>query len=391
MIIASGITALGTQIRLVPFWKKNRRSFFSFFILFSIPPPLPLPPPANNMKAAVFLCLIACVLATAFAAPLTEKSYQFLFTKFTQQYEKSYEMNDVFSRYQTFKSNLDLIMAHNAQSNQTFSMGVNQFADFSATEFNTLMGLRNVKGQAIAQPAPCPFAAKNATAGNYVDWVAKNVLTPVKDQAQCGSCWAFSANGCTEARFSIKNNLSGSQVPDLAEQQLVDCVNSSFDPSFISEGCNGGLMSEAHKYTSKVGVCATADYPYTARNGACKSNSCKSAIPLGGVQSKSTGEAELIQNLQSGPVSIGIAASSSAFQFYSNGIVTTCTDRSLNHGVVATGYGFDIDTGLEFFDIRNSWGSRWGNKGHLKVATIAAKGYAQCGVATSPWDSIINF
>lgn len=325
------------------------------------------------MKAFLFV-VIACLIAATMAAPLSEESYQYLFTKFVAQYNKKYETNSVFERYNIFRQNLDLIMSHNARPSSEFKMGINFSADLTATEFSQMMGLKVSTKPQVAAPAPCPMAQMPKI--EYIDWRTKNVINPVKNQQSCGSCWAFSAACPLEAM----NKLNGGELYDLAEQQFVDCVNSDFDPSFISEGCNGGLMSEAVKFAAKNGVCQTSEYPYTARDGVCKT-SCQTVVQPKTVK-ELKGDAALQQAVLQGPVSVGLAASSSAFQFYSSGVVSSCTDRSLNHGVVLVGIAQDEASGADYYIIRNSWGASWGYKGHIH---LSVKGN-QCGLGTSPWD-----
>lgn len=339
------------------------------------------------MKSTLFAVLAAFVAASVVTAgtTLSEEQYQFLFTKWVQTHGKNYETtNSLFSKFSTFKANVDLIIAHNSNPNETYKMAINKFADLTAEEFEQQMGLKaNEKkfssAKTVSAPrvdTPCP--AMNKANNRNIDW-SKGFLPPVRDQGQCGSCWAFSAVGTLAGAWAAHHD--GEQLPTLSEQQMVDCVTSSFDRSYISEGCEGGLMSEALDYVSKAGLCADADYPYTARDGACKSSSCKSRVEIRGYK-EVHGDAEFVAEIQKHPVAIGIAASSSAFQFYSSGVVKTCRDRGLNHGVVLAGYF--PEEAEPYYYVRNSWGSNWGDKGHIRLSTQGN----QCGVATSPWDVV---
>lgn len=340
---------------------------------------------------SVFAVLAAFVVASVSAGSiLSEDQYQFLFTKWVQQHGRSYETtNDLFTKFSTFKANVDLVIAHNAKSDETYKMAVNKFADMTSDEFESMMGLKTNKVQLskknnkkVAHPKAAPCTNNSTTTANKnIDWT-KGFLPAVRDQGQCGSCWSFSATGAIAGGYAAANE--GKQLPTLSEQQFVDCVNSDYDSSFISEGCDGGLMSEAMQYASVEGQCADADYKYTARTQVCKAKDCKSQVKVAGYE-EVHGDDEFQTQIYNAPFSVGIAASSSAFQFYSSGVVTKCTDRSLNHGVVLAGYFPEEQQ--PYYYVRNSWGSNWGDAGYIRLSSTGN----QCGLATSPWDVIAKF
>lgn len=139
------------------------------------------------------LLVVAVIIAMVAAAPLSEDQYQFLFTRFVQTYDKQYESNDFFSRYNAFRSNLNKIVAHNAQ-NASYTMAVNKFADLSEVEFMKLMGFRPKISTQVQQQQSQPCAlANNNLKYDYVDWRTKNVLNPIKDQQSCGSWYVLRA------------------------------------------------------------------------------------------------------------------------------------------------------------------------------------------------------
>ena len=179
-------------------------------------------------------------------------------------------------------------------------------------------------------------------------------MTPVKDQGQCGSCWAFSTVAAIEGAFAIK--YGGSPLSSFSEQQVVDCDTNQ-------SGCNGGWPAEAMSWVTTDGGLASEDgYPYTATdNGGCKSSSVTkdtrsetaSVVQIGNTK------AALQAALDKGPVSITLAASSNTFQLYTGGVLNDAQGcgTTVDHAVTAVGYGTDSATGLEFIKIKNSWGT----------------------------------
>ena len=176
--------------------------------------------------------------------------------------------NELLYRTKIFMAFLEKMEKHNADPSQTYKMGVNQFSDLTQMEFvNTYLG-------EFADPNPSAPLTQEVNAGfnGDIDWRKEGVVTSVKNQGQCGSCWAFAATAVHES-WQVQKNKEPNTI-NLGEQQLVDCSG-----SYGNMGCNGGLASSAQKYIRDHGQVEESSYPYTAKNGACKTNSGSYTIP----------------------------------------------------------------------------------------------------------------
>jgi len=291
-----------------------------------------------------------------------EDASQQAFFAFVKEFNKQYPTEEVFDRYNTFKANLELIHAHNA-GNSGWEMGVNQFADLTPAEFKNYLGLRPRDNSYIRSKNIAPLTDAPA---NDVDWVSKGAVTPVKDQAQCGSCWAFSTTGSVEGAVQVATG----RLTSVSEQQLVDCAGSAGN-----QGCNGGLMDDAFNWiVSHRGIGSESSYPYTARDGTCRD--VPSVSTISGYKDVQQGsETALMNALQTQPISIAIEADQSSFQMYRSGVFKGPCGTQLDHGVLLVGAG--TDGGVDYWRVKNSWGASWGDNGYIRII----RGQNMCGLS----------
>jgi len=302
------------------------------------------------MRVVIVALLVACVVARM--APLSEVEYQRQFVQYVEDFSKSYNADEMFSKYNTFKYWVDFVRDHNTNNNATWEAGINEFSDMMPAEFAKIY-LSGLLPTAPAEPA---VEFDISALPNDVDWRGKAV-TPVKNQGQCGSCWAFSATGAMEGYSATKKG----SLPSLSEQQLVDCAGSSGN-----QGCNGGWPNKAINWNAQKGSCSEASYPYTGRGGSCKQ--CTSVFKPSGARTGS-GESSLVSQLNSFPVSVCLDASG-GFQSYKGGVFNGPCGTQLNHAVLAVGYT------SAYLIVKNSWGTGWGSGGYIYMA----RGKNLCGV-----------
>ncbi|XP_017402645.1 cathepsin L2 [Cebus imitator] len=323
------------------------------------------------------LILAAFCLGIAYAAPKFDQNLDTQWYQWKATHRRLYSTNEEGWRRAVWEKNMKMIELHNGEYSQGkhgFTMAMNAFGDMTNEEFRQVMiCFRNQKhknGKVFRGPLLLDLPKS-------VDWRKKGYVTPVKNQKQCGSCWAFSATGALEGQMFRK---TGKLVP-LSEQNLVDCSRHQGN-----QGCNGGFMNYAFRYVKENGgLDSEASYPYEAKDGICKYKPENSVANDTGFVVIPNHEKELMKAVATvGPISVAVDASHSSFQFYKSGIYfeQKCSSKNLDHGVLVVGYGVEGANSKDnkYWLIKNSWGPEWGLNGYIKIAKDKNN---HCGIATS--------
>ncbi|KAK3431584.1 zingipain-2 [Eucalyptus grandis] len=271
-----------------------------------------------------------------------------------------------------FKKHLQFIEDFNASGNRTFKLGINQFSDLTDDEFiqshTGYLASKQVKSRrnaSLSQQYPSGDVPES------IDWVEKGAANPIKDQGQCGSCWAFSAVAAVEGITQIKSG----KLPVLSEQQLIDCDTKN-------NGCEGGLPDDAFQYIiQNQGITSEDTYTYQERDGTCDSTKeAQQVAQITDFADVQPGEDKLLKVVAQQPVSVGIAASGQEFRHYSGGVFNGDCGEQLDHAVVVVGYGTSEEG--KFWKIRNSWGESWGEDGYMRIQRGGESSYGLCGLAS---------
>jgi len=326
--------------------------------------------------------VLSALAAVAVAGNVRDRSYyQGKFYEWLSQFKVDIANGEQFTHFlDNFAANDDLINAHNAKANVTYTLGHNKFSHMNLDEWRSYVNLGLQKPKELVPPTAILSGSDPSELPADIDWVGRGGVTDVKDQGQCGSCWSFSSTGALEGRYF---NHAGKLV-SLSEQNLVDCDLITNGGSDL--GCHGGLMDSAFAWTQKNGgLCLEAEYPYvsgtTLKAGTCVDSKCqKYAAPIG-YTDVAASDADLMTALQGGPVSVAIEADQTSFQLYKSGVFSGECGTSLDHGVLAVGYGHD---GLDYYKVKNSWGSSWGEGGYIRIQRGNPQAGGLCGILNGP-------
>lgn len=316
------------------------------------------------------LTLLLGLAVTDSTASIAEEA-DWKWAQFKDIHGKSYgNEGEEMHRRSIFEKNLADIIDHNQLFSKglvTYSKAVNRFTDMDITEVigGGLLAPNFTSGEVYVPGGNLEIEPK--------DWRSvPGVVTPVKDQGDCNSCWAFAVTGAMEGQWALRNYRSFS----LSEQQLIDCSS-----RYGNQGCVGGLMSYAYSYIHGAGGLETEQsYPYRGKDMSCSFDKQKAVANLNGFQYIIRGlESDLTDAVAHiGPVAASVMATEN-FKSYHGGVFVdpTCNTYDLNHGVLVVGFG--EAAGLPFYILKNSWGTKFGESGYMRMA----RGHNNmCGIAS---------
>ena len=350
------------------------------------------------MMKVLLLSLVGVVASVEVSSGLAEWGLREHFKSFEVKFAKVYAtLEEREMRFVKFVENLEDVVTKNGalrEKGLDEVHGITKFSDWTSEEFEKM-----VHGVTKGHLEKAPLVVQNATVAvptvkltpASFDWRDKNVVTPVKDQGRCGSCWAHSAAEAIESQLAMH----GGPLTPLSVQQIVSCDVDNGDL-----GCDGGMYNTAWLNYATIGLATEEEYPYDTKTYMGHPTKCDSskidAVPGTKVTSynwattpcesflcRAQDEDTLVANLVSyGPISIAVDASQ--WSSYTGGILTpeSCAHSGirLDHAVQLVGYNFETP-GQEYFIVKNSWAADWGYDGYIH---LAAGGLNTCGLADQP-------
>ncbi|KAJ8761509.1 hypothetical protein K2173_001643 [Erythroxylum novogranatense] len=261
-------------------------------------------------------------------------------------------------RYNNFKENVKFIESFNKDSNRTYELGINRFADMTREEFSAIYNQYKVTHYPSRSPTT-PFShGKVNSVPRRVDWRKRGAVTPAKSQGKCGI-----------------TKISTGKLTRVSVQEIIDCDK-------YGQGCNGGFLDEAFQFIiQNKGLTSAAEYPYEDKEGTCKRKKAEHSVARirGYEYVPANNERALLNAVSLQPVSAVIDAGSSAIQFYKSGVFTGYCGTEMNHAVAIVGYG--STPAKKYWIVKNSWGSDWGENGYIRLLRNFKSKEGLCGIA----------
>ncbi|WCJ27209.1 Granulin repeat cysteine protease family protein [Euphorbia peplus] len=304
---------------------------------------------------------------------LSEERVKELFQAWKEKHRKVYtHLEEAEKRLENFRRNLKFVVHKN--SGEGHRVGLNRFADLSNDEFKQkyMSKVKKPMKKLRDGMSSSQRNLQNCVAPSTLDWRNKGVVTPVKDQGDCGSCWSFSVTGAIEG---INTIVTGDLI-SLSEQELVDCDTTNY-------GCEGGYMDYGFEWViSNGGIDTESNYPYTGLDGTCNvTKEDTKVVSIDGYEDVAESDSALLCATVQQPISVGIDGSAYDFQLYTSGIYDgSCSSDpdDIDHAVLIVGYG--SEDGEEYWIVKNSWGTEWGMDGYFYLKRSTESTYGVCAV-----------
>jgi len=313
-------------------------------------------------------------------------NHSYRFIEWFQKFKIKVNSNDHFIHiFNNWLKNDQIIKNHD---NKYYILGHNEYSGMNSSEFSEYNKFKNnrdlYKSLQSNQYYTNNYSYRSlSNISNSIDWRKHNVLSPIQNQGNCGSCWSFSGIATLESTIAIKTG----KLVKLSEQQGIDCAKGS---KYQNLGCQGGMYYNLWNYArDHNGLCTEESYPYKGVDGVCEENKCnyyRGSRDNSFTQVRPNDDIELIKALNKQPVSIAIEADQYQFQLYKSGIFTNKCGNNLDHAVVLVGYGTDDNTNTNYYILRNSWGRSWGEDGYMRILKDGSlnDGSGQCGLLSIP-------
>jgi cathepsin L len=359
------------------------------------------------MKTFLFVAVICLLAASTVAGTKTTKWYEltnsYSFAEYQKEFNKVYESEtEKVFRKRIFEERLKAVLLHNADPSQTYKRGVNHFTDHTLEELKNARGLHkgllyqgHHERRKLQQVDSMKLGnTSSASLPETVDWRTKNVLTPIKNQGQCGSCWTFASTETLESQWALKTGI----LQELSEQFILDCTPNPHQCGGTG-GCGGGTAELAYtELVKRGGMPSEYTYPYisgTGKAGQCHGVPLKPATPhtgepmasatLKGHVSVTSNSYDAVMDAVANVGPLAVSVDAGAWHDYESGVFSggNQTSPTLDHLVQLVGYGSDKQLG-DYWIIRNSWTPLWGEDGFMLLKRYSDEEH--CGVDVNPLD-----
>jgi len=331
----------------------------------------------------LFLCLCVFVFLCAAKTKWYELE-SYTFEDYVREFGKFYNAEEYHVRRELFENRLKQIKLHNSQQH-SWKKGVNRLTDRTEEEFRRMLGFNKALGaEHVAKATPTTAFSEERSIPSSIDWRQSNIISPVKDQGQCGSCWTFATAESIESYWAMKTGM----METLSEQQIASCTPNPNDCGGTG-GCGGGIAEIAYQQVINMGGIASEwTYPYLSYQGdnyGCRfsKTDTPAVVQLKNYTTLPSNELTPVMNALAthGPLAVNVDAT--AWNDYDSGVFSGCNMQSpdIDHVVQLVGYGVDSDSNLPYWLIRNSWSPSWGEGGYIR---ILRENKPPCGIDTTP-------